>query len=121
MERAPRPGRVEPAVGAAAHHLAAVDDAHGPGALALAAVGARVGGLGAGDLGEERLDVAAPHQVEVLALPPLLGQPLARVARHALRERAVHLEPRVPGLLGHLLRRLGRRLRGVLMLLRAGP
>jgi hypothetical protein len=80
-------------------------------------VRAGVRGLGPGDLGEQRLDVAAAHQVEVLALPPLLGEALARVARHALRERAVHLEPRVPGLLGHLLRRLGRRLRGVLMLL----
>lgn len=102
---------IEPTVCTTPHHLAAVHHTHSPWALAFPTVRARIGRLTSCDLCEQCLDIAPPHQIQVLPMPSLLRQPLAGIPCHTLRKCAVHLEPTIPGLMCHLLRGLVWRLR----------
>ncbi len=91
VEATPGAAGVEPAVGAAAAHLAVDDDAARPGPWPLWQFLQAEGQL-AGDVGEEGLDVAAALQVELLLGPALLGKAQARLARQPLGQRALDVE-----------------------------
>lgn len=98
MKAAPRTTSIEPAICTATTHLAVDDDATSPWAVALVAVLARHPRGLAGDVGKQRLDVAATCEVESLLGPALLGQALAGLARQPLGEGALDVELAVPGL-----------------------
>ncbi len=124
MEAAAGAARVEPAVCAAAAHLAIDDDTADPRAMPFMAVLAgQAGGL-AGDVGEQGLDVAAAAEVELLVRAALLGEAAADLAGEALGQGALDVEIRVARLEGEYVSHLGRAvtLRGrlLLLLLRVG-
>lgn len=104
MKRASRTRCIKPTICTAPHHLPTIHHTHSPRTLALFAMRARVGGLCPCDLRKQRLHITPPYQVQLLPFPPLLCQSLARVARHALCECAVHLESFIARLLRHLFR-----------------
>lgn len=92
MKRTPRTAGVEPAVGAAATHLAVIDDARGPGPVALVAVLAGPGGLFARDVSQQGLDVATSFDVELLVGTTLDGVAQGGLAGELLAEGAVDLD-----------------------------
>src|SRR5699024_2594364 len=99
----PRAAGIVPAVGAAPAHLAVDHDTASPRAVALVAVLARAGRLLARHVGEEGLDVAAAHEVELLLLAALDGEAAARLRHEAAAQRAcrlVEIEAVVAALLG---------------------
>lgn len=107
VERTSRAGSIEPAVGTAAAHLAVDYDTAVPRPVSLVAVLARDRGQFAGDVREERLDVAPSRQIQRLLGSALVCEPQAGVSRQALRQRALDDKVVVSRVLRQLLRGRG--------------
>lgn len=102
MKRTPRTAGIEPAVRAAATYLAVINNALGPGPVALMAVLAGSRRNLAGDMCQEGLDVAPALDVEPLLDAALDGLALGGLVGQALAQHAVDADAVAVGSLDDL-------------------